>query len=377
MAAENESSADKSEEPTQKRLEKAREDGDTVRSRELNTTAILMTGATGLLMFGPSLASRLSEIMLYNFSFPKGVLDNGLLLDHLSESVMHALMALLPLFLVLLIAAIFGPALLGGWNLTFKAIAPKASRINPASGLTRMFGPKALMELVKAIAKVAVVGSVAALVLGINFESILSIHKESTLVAMTHAVTLIAWAFLLMAAAMLIITAIDVPFQIRQHTQKLRMTLQQVKDEMKDTDGRPEVKQKIRQLQQQMANNRMMQDLPMADVVITNPNHYAVALRYDQSKEAAPVLLAKGVDLLALRIREVAGESEVPIVSSPALARAIYFNTSIGDEIPAGLYIAVAQVLAYIFQLRQYARGGVKKPKLKGKLEIPEDLQHD
>ena len=304
-------------------------------------------------------------------------MDEGLMLSHFSESIMQALLALLPLFLLLLIAAIFGPALLGGWNLTFKAIAPKASRINPASGLTRMFGPKALMELFKAIAKVVVVATVAALVLGINIESILSIHKEATLVAMTHAVTLVAWAFLLMAAAMLLITAIDIPFQIRQHTQKLRMTLQQVKDEMKDTDGRPEVKQKIRQLQQQMASNRMMQDLPQADVVITNPNHYAVALRYDQSQEAAPVLLAKGADLLALRIREVAGENEIPIVSSPALARAIFFNTGIGEEIPAGLYIAVAQVLAYIFQLRQYARGGVKKPKLNDKLEIPTELRHD
>ena len=377
MAEQSESSADKSEEPTQKRLEKAREDGDTVRSRELNTTAILLTGAGGLLMFGPAMASRLAGIMSYNFTLQRGALDDALLLAHLSASFTQALLALLPLFGVLLVAAVFGPTLLGGWNFTFKAISPKASRLNPASGLARMFGSKALMELLKAIAKVLVVASIAATVLVTNRESLLAIQKQATLVAMTHSVELISWAFLLMACAMLIITAIDVPFQIRQHTQKLKMTLQQVKDELKDTDGRPEVKQKIRQLQLQMASNRMLQDVPMADIVITNPDHYSVALRYDQDKESAPRLLAKGADLMALKIKEIAEEHDVPIVRSPQLARAVYFNTDIGDEIPAGLYVAVAQVLAYIYQLRSYVRAGTSKPKLNDKLDIPSELQHD
>ena len=377
MAEENESSADKSEEPTPKRLEKAREDGDTVRSRELNTTAILMTGAAGILMFGPFTANSLSKMMAYNLRLPPGKLENSMLLTHFNESVLQALVGLLPFFLLLLLAAIAGPNLLGGWNLSFKAITPKASRLNPLSGLARMFGPKALMELTKAVAKVVVVASIAVIVLAINTESLLSIQRESVLDAMSHSVNVIAWAFLFMAAAMIIITAIDIPFQIRQHTQKLRMTLQQVKDEMKDTDGRPEVKQKIRQLQQQMAANRMMQDLPLADVVITNPDHYSVALRYDQNQESAPRLLVKGVDLLALKIREVADEHEIPIITAPPLARAIYFNTNIGDEIPSGLYVAVAQVLAYIHQLRQWARGKAKKPKLSQQYAIPNELQHD
>jgi len=215
------------------------------------------------------------------------------------------------------------------------------------------------------------------LVLFTNTSSILSIQNQSAIPAMIQALELISWAFLFMSAAMILITVIDVPFQIRQHSKKLRMTLQQVKDEMKDTDGRPEVKQKIRQLQQQMANNRMMQDVPQADVVITNPSHYAVALRYDQGSEGAPLLLAKGADLVASKIRQLAGENNVPIVTSPELARAVYFNTDIGAEIPAGLYVAVAQVLAYIYQLRQYARGGMKRPKLSTKLEIPDELKHD
>ncbi|NKB31552.1 MAG: flagellar biosynthesis protein FlhB [Pseudomonadales bacterium] len=377
MAEDNQSSAEKSEEPTPKSLEKAREDGDTVRSRELNTTAILMTGAAGILMFGPFMANSLSRVMAYNLSLPAGPLEDSMLLTHFNESVLQALLGLLPFFMLLLVAAILGPNLLGGWNCTFKAITPKASRLNPMSGLARMFGPKALMELLKAVAKVAVVATIALIVLATNTESLLSIQRESAIDAMTHATTVIGWAFLFMPCAMILITAIDIPFQIRQHTQKLKMTMQQVKDEMKDTDGRPEVKQKIKQLQQQVAMNRMMQDLPMADVVITNPDHYSVALRYDQTQESAPRLLAKGVDLVALKIKETANEHEIPIVSAPPLARAIYFNTNIGEEIPTGLYVAVAQVLAYIHQLREWARGKAKKPKLNETYDIPVGLQHE
>ena len=377
MAEEQDSSADKSEEPTPKRLEKAREEGDTVRSKELNTTAILMTGAAGLLMFGPFMALQLEQVMRFNFAIPAGALQDEMMIAHLGESVGSALIGLVPFFIMLLAAAILGPTMLGGWNFTWKAVAPKFNRMNPLSGMKRMFGPKALMELFKAVAKVLLVASVAGIVVAMNVQDILSLHQEALLPAMTHALSIIAWGFLLMSSAMVLITAIDVPFQVTQHMQKLRMTLQQVKDEMKDTDGRPEIKQKIRQLQQQMANNRMMQDLPTADVVITNPDHYAVALRYDQSQDSAPVLIAKGVDLLAEKIKEVAGEHGIPVVSSPPLARSVFFNTSIGEEIPAGLYVAVAQVLAYVYQLREFAKGRAKKPKLQKNPEIPPDLQHD
>jgi flagellar biosynthetic protein FlhB len=377
MAEGNDSSAEKSEEPTQKRLDKAREDGETVRSKELNTTAIMLAGASGLLLFGPSLAMNMVNIMTLNFSFRVQSLDEAMMFSHLSDSIGQALLGCVPIFILLMAAAMLSPALLGGWNFSFKSISPKASRMNPMSGLGRMFGPKALIELAKAIAKVVVVGSIAALVLFIDMDAIRSLQRQPVLNAMTHAVTLLGWAFLLISAAMLLITAIDVPIQIYQHTQKLRMTLQQVKDEMKDSDGRPEIKQKIRQLQQQMANNRMMQEMPSADVVITNPDHYSVALRYDQGKDSAPVVVAKGLDFMAFKIREVASEYEIPIVSAPPLARAVYFNSEVGDEIPAGLYVAVAQVLAYIYQLRRWAKGQAKKPKLDGKYDIPIELQHD
>jgi flagellar biosynthesis protein FlhB len=342
MADQNDSSAEKSEEPTQKRLDKAKEDGQSVRSKELDTTAMLLAGSSGLLLTGPDIATSLANVMRVNFSLSPIGLDESTMLSNLGHSLADALTACLPFFAALVTVSVLTPAVLGGWNLTFKAITPKASRMNPMSGLGRMFGPKALLELGKAVSKVLVVGSFAALIIFLNMDALLTLHHQSPIDAMQHAISLVGWAFLFMAAAMILITAIDIPIQLFQHSQKLRMTLQQVKDEMKDSDGRPEIKQKIRQLQQQMASNRMMQDVPMADVVITNPEHYSVALRYDQSIDAAPIVLAKGADLVAMKIREIATENEIPIVSAPPLARAVYFNTDIGGEIPSGLYVAVA-----------------------------------
>ncbi|MDP1756115.1 MAG: flagellar type III secretion system protein FlhB, partial [Pseudohongiella sp.] len=272
---------------------------------------------------------------------------------------------------------ILGPISLGGWNMTFKAVMPKANRMDPMAGLKRMFGSKALVELAKAAGKVVVVASIALLIFVLNTDRIMQIYSEPILPAMQHTLTILGWSVLGMSCAMILITLIDVPFQIHSHTQKLKMTLQQVKDEMKDSEGKPEVKQRIRQLQYQMTQNRMMSNLPQADVIITNPEHYSVALKYQQGGDGAPVLLAKGVDLIAMKIREVARLNNITIVESPVLARAIFYNTRLDEEIPEGLYKAVAQVLAYVFQLRQYKPGKGPKPVLSKDLQVPEDLRHD
>jgi len=378
MAEEQDSSAEKSQEPTAKRLEQAREEGDTVRSRELNTMAILLAGSAGLLMFGAYMIEALSGIMDHNLILSRqDIFDTGAMLRHLDISVMEGMRSMLPVFVILLIASILGPIALGGWNLSLKAIMPKASRMNPLSGLKRMFGPKSLMELAKAAAKVIVVAAIALLIFALNTDRILAISSEPLMPAMQHAMIILGWSVLGMSCAMILITLIDVPFQIHSHTQKLRMTLQQVKDEMKDSEGKPEVKQRIRQLQYEMAQNRMMQGLPQADVVITNPQHYAVALRYQQGGNSAPVLIAKGADLIALKIREVASLHNITIIESPVLARAIFYNTRLDEEIPEGLYKAVAQVLAYVFQLRQYRPGFGPKPVLASELPVPDELRHD
>jgi len=379
MAEEKDSSAEKSQEPTQKRLDSAREDGNIARSRELNTTAILLGGTAAVILFGGSLVAALRQIMQHNFVLERAsFFDPAAMLAQLGSGVWAGFMSLVPLFVVLLLLAFIAPLVIGGWNFSLKSVAPNASRISPLAGFGRMFGAQALVELFKAIAKVLVVAAIGLLVLYINTDAILGTQHESVLPAMADSLELVAWSVLWMSCAMILISLIDVPFQLYQHAQKLRMTLQQVKDEMKDSEGRPEVKQRIRQLQYQMSQNRMLGDVPQADVIITNPEHYAVALRYDQSKEDAPVMIAKGVDHMAQKIREIALEHRIPIVASPALARAIYFNTQVGAEIPGGLYVAVAQVLAYLHQLKQFARGRVKqRPVLAANLPIPADLRHD
>lgn len=379
MAEDQSSSAEKSQEPTPRRLEKAREEGDTARSRELNTTAILLTGCVGLLIFGGAMAQSLARLMSHNFVLSREqVFDTSALFSHLSVSVMQGLTVLGPLFVFLLIAAVLGPIGLGGWNFAIKSVMPKGSRLNPLSGLKRMFGPKSVVELLKALGKVVVVVALGLLMLSLNADRIVGLQQLDVLTAMPQALWILGWAVLVMSCAMILIAAIDIPYQLHSHQQKLRMTLQQVKDEAKDIDGKPEVKQRIRQLQYQMTQNRMMAAIPEADVVIVNPQHYAVALRYQQGgQSAAPQLVAKGVDLMALKIREVAQTHRIPVVETPVLARAIYYHTQLEQEIPEGLYRAVAQVLAYIFQLRSYRPGTGPRPRLADDLPVPAELRRD
>ena len=376
--AESESGADKSEEPTEKRLRESREKGQIARSRELNTLAIMLAGAGGLLAFGGSLGSALLSIMSGNFSLSREVImDERSMVIWLLASGKVAVDAVLPLFLALLIASIVGPIALGGWLFSAKAMAPKMSRMNPLAGLKRMFSTKALVELLKALAKFTLVLAVALAVLSANIDDLLAMAHEPLQSAILHAAQVVGWSALWMACGLVLIAAVDVPFQLWDNKQKLMMTKQEVRDEYKDSEGKPEVKQRIRQLQREMAERRMMQAVPQADVVITNPTHFAVALKYDPSKGNAPVLLAKGGDFTALKIREIAQEHKVMLLESPALARAVFYSTELDQEIPAGLYLAVAQVLAYVYQIRQYQAGKGKRPAPLPDLPIPPDLRRD
>ncbi|MFZ3203578.1 MAG: flagellar biosynthesis protein FlhB [Pseudomonas sp.] len=376
--AESESGADKSEEPTEKRLRESREKGQIARSRELNTLAIMLAGAGGLLAFGGSLGSALMSIMSGNFSLSREVImDERSMMIWLLASGKVAVDAVLPLFLALLIASIVGPIALGGWLFSAKAMAPKMSRMNPLAGLKRMFSTKALVELLKALAKFTLVLAVALAVLSANVDDLLAMAHEPLQSAILHAAQVVGWSALWMACGLVLIAAVDVPFQLWDNKQKLMMTKQEVRDEYKDSEGKPEVKQRIRQLQREMAERRMMQAVPQADVVITNPTHFAVALKYDPSKGNAPVLLAKGGDFTALKIREIAQEHKVMLLESPALARAVFYSTELDQEIPAGLYLAVAQVLAYVYQIRQYQAGKGKRPAPLPDLPIPPDLRRE
>lgn len=377
--AESESGQDKTEDPTDKKKKDAREKGEVARSKELNTFAVMMAGAGALLMFGGTLAQDLAELMRMNFTLSREVvLDQRYMGIFLLRSGEIAIWAVQPILLTALAAALIGPIALGGWLFSPGTLAPKFSRMNPFPGIKRMFSAKSVMELLKAIGKFTIILFVGLSVLSSDIDDLVRIAHEPLESAVIHSLQLVGWSTLWMSLGLLIIAAVDVPVQLYTAHQRLLMTKQEIRDEHKDQEGRPEVKQRIRQLQREMSQRRMMAAIPEADVVITNPTHYAVALKYDAEKGGAPVLLAKGSDFLALKIREIAVEHDILLLESPALARSIYYSTDLDQEIPAGLYLAVAQVLAYVFQIRQYRAGRGKRPDpLKGELPIPPDLRRD
>ncbi|WP_409313774.1 flagellar biosynthesis protein FlhB [Pseudomonas putida] len=378
--AESESGQDKTEEPTEKRKRTAREKGEIARSKELNTVAVTLAGAGGLLVFGGHLAETLLAMMRMNFSLTRDIIvDERAMGAFLLASGKMAIWAVQPILILLFVIAFVAPIALGGFLFSGSLLQPKFSRMNPLSGIKRMFSMNALTELLKALAKFFVILVVAIVVLVNDRQALLSIANEPLDQAIIHSVQVVGWSTLWMAAGLLLIAAADVPFQLWQAHNKLKMTKQEVRDEYKDSEGKPEVKQRIRQLQREASQRRMMAAVPDADVIITNPTHYAVALQYDPEKGGvAPLLLAKGTDFIALKIREIGVEHKVQILESPALARAIYYSTEIEQEIPAGLYLAVAQVLAYVFQIRQYRSGKGKRPEpLKDDLPIPPDLRRD
>lgn len=375
--AENESSQERTEEPTPKRIRDARSEGQVARSRELNTTAVLLAGAAGALVFGISIAQAMQRVFQYNFILPREHLfDPAFLMIHLAASVQEASFVLLPFFTLVLFAALLGPVALGGFIFAGKALTPKLSRMDPVQGLKRIFSVKGLMELFKALIKFVVIAFLSVVILGLLFRDLMSLGNQDVAQAVAYACWIVGWSFLALTAATILIAVVDVPFQLWDHRRKLRMTRQELKDEFKDTEGKPEVRSRVRQLQRELAQRRMMAEVPKADVVITNPEHYAVALRYDPESDHAPLLLAKGEDFLALKIREVANKHDVYVLEEPPLARAVWHSTEIGGEIPTGLYLAVAQVLAYVYQVRRYRPGTGKRPE-RPEMPIPEDLRYD
>lgn len=376
--SEQDTSQERTEEATPKRRQDAREKGDIARSKELNTAAILIAGAVGMLMFGGVIVGGLSRMMRYNFDLTRrDIFETDFMAIHLSASMLESLVSLLPIFLVLLFAAIVGPLALGGWVMSAKALSPQLSRISPLKGLKRMFALRALMELLKSIAKVLLVVVLAFVILQALTPELISIGKQDTLPAMVTSLNVVGWSVLGLSATTIIIALIDIPFQLHDHAKKLKMTRQEVKDELKNTEGKPEVKSRVRQLQHEISQRRMMSAVPEADVVITNPEHYAVALRYNSNHMGAPILVAKGADHVAQKIREIANAHDVPVLSAPPLARAVFHSTELEEQIPAGLYVAVAQVLAYVFQLKRYQEGKGQRPGPVPDMDIPPELRRD
>ena len=371
-------SQEKTEEASGRKIEKAREQGQIPRSRDLTTTVVLLLGAIGLYVFSGFMGKRIIDLTQKNFILSREtIFDPNAMIGHLASAMFEGLFSMVPFMALMLAAAIIGPIALGGMLFSPDALLPKLSRMDPLAGIKRMFSAKSAMELGKSLLKVGLILGVTVLVLKFYAQPMFRLSDENIDTAIIHSIKISAMALIILSACTLLIAAVDVPLQLWEYYKKLRMSKQELKDEAKDTDGKPEVKGRIRQLQREMAQRRMMSNVPSADVVITNPTHYAVALKYHPESMSTPVLLAKGGDNMALKIREIAKANNIDIIESPVLARAIYHTTEVDDEIPSGLYLAVAQVLAYVFQLKSYRKGRGKKPVFPRKIDVPKDMYFD
>ncbi|MCK5818485.1 MAG: flagellar biosynthesis protein FlhB [Psychromonas sp.] len=369
--AENENGSEKTEDPTGKRIQKSRDDGQVPRSKELASASVLISAASSFLIFGGILGHQLVLMMTTAFTFERSVLFSPeYIWLHISNSFSGLAFPMFIILFTLFIISLLGSTLLGGIIFNTKSMIPKLNKFSPIAGLKRMMGPDAWVNLLKSLLKIFVVIGMAAFIFYSTFERILHLSMSSLPGSMFEALDMISWMFLLLSLSLLLIVAIDVPYRIYKHKKDLKMTKDEVKDEIKDVEGNPKVKQRIRQLQYESSQRKMMGDVPEADVIVTNPTHYSVAIKYDTTSNRAPYVVAKGVDVIALKIREIARAYEIPIMSSPPLCRAIYHTTEINDEVPEDLFVAVAQVLAYIYQLNQFRQGKTTRPR-----PLPKDLK--
>jgi flagellar biosynthetic protein FlhB len=370
-------SYEKTEEPTPKKIEDARAKGQIARSKELATALVLVSSAIAFFFVGSYIAKAMFDIMQRSFILSRDeTYDKVHMFQILEMSLSQASLPVLSFMLISLVGGIYGSIALGGYNFTWKSAAPKGNRLSPLEGFKRMFGVNALVELIKGVAKVVVIGFMAYLALYIFRDEALHLDMELFPLNLFHALNMVQWAFLLLCFGMIPIALIDVPYQNFKHNKEMKMTMQEVKDERKNSEGDPQVKGRIRRLQYQASANRMMQAVPDADVIVTNPTHFSVAIKYEQDGDRAPIMVAKGTDELAMHIRKIAKAHDIPIIESPMLARAIFYSTEPDNEIPSKLFMAVAQVLAYVYQLKAYKKGKATRPKaLKKNLPIPPELR--
>jgi len=369
------SDLEKTEQASPKRIEKAREAGDVPRSKELATVTTLLAAGLGFLMLQNNLGDALKTSMSSGLSFDRSAaFDSGFLLANIASSLMALLTAFAPFALLLMVVAIGSPALIGGWIFSGKALVPNFGRLNPMRGLSNMVSKTAAIELIKSIVKAMLVGTVAYTVISHDMDPILALSSQPIKSSISSVGDLMLMGFLSVVGALVLIAAIDVPYQLYHYANKLKMTKEEVRQEAKESEGNPEIKARVRQQQREMAKRRMMSEIPKADVVITNPTHYAVAIKYKEEGMRAPVVVAKGADAIALKIREIAAEHKVLTMEAPKLARALFAHAELGDEIPEALYSAVAEVLAYVFQMRIFNREGGFRPEVPKTLPVPESL---
>ena len=367
---------EKTEEPTARRLEKAREDGEVPRSQELGVAGVMITSMAALYLMGGWLIGEMAKLFASGFVIERrDIYSENLGMVQFAEIGREGFILIIPLLILTFLVAIGASSLMGGLNFSWKAVQPKGSKLNPLNGFKRMFGLKALVELSKSILKFVLVAGVLAYFVYDFADELVALSAMSLEPALAAAGEMVGWTVLMVTATLVVIAAIDVPYQSYEFTKRMRMTKKEIKDEFKDVEGQPEVKAQIRRKQREMAEQRMMEQVKEADVVITNPEHFAVALVYDPESEGAPIVVAKGIDHLALRIRNEASEHGIVQVEIPPLARALYFTTEVDTAIPEELYYAVAQVIAYVFSLASLRRDGQTAGKPNP--EIPSEFRFD
>ncbi|NMG45212.1 flagellar type III secretion system protein FlhB [Aromatoleum toluvorans] len=369
------SDLEKTEQPSPRRLEQAREEGQVPQSRELSTFLVLMAGVSALWMMGEWISGRILDMLRAGFSIERArAFDSKLMLAGFGDLITDALLTMLPLFGILMVAAIAAPILMGGFVFAPGLLGLKLERMNPIQGVSRMFSMHGLAELVKSLLKAAVVGLMGVFAVWREHEHIFGLTGETVEAAVPDFLKMVLFATLLIIMGLAILALIDVPFQLWQYNKKLRMTKEEVKRESKEQDGDPQVKGRIRAMQREMARRRMMAQVPKADVVVTNPTHFSVALKYDADKMRAPIVVAKGRGELALKIRELAKEHKVPMLEAPPLARALYKHCELEQAVPGALYTAVAEVMAYVYQLNHWMAHGGLPPAVPGRLPVPADM---
>ncbi|QPK62130.1 flagellar biosynthesis protein FlhB [Methylomonas sp. LL1] len=367
---------DKTEEPTGKRLADSRRKGQVPRSKELNTFVTLIVSAALFFYTGQYMVQGLLKMMKHQFQLSRDTIFDPITpVMHFKMAMVEGYSVVLPLMIILMIADLLTPLLMGGWNFSEEAFEPKFSKLNPLQGIKKIFGIQGVMELVKAVIKVILIGFVAWNLFKVYFDDFMSLSRLTLEAGIFRVGEIIVMSVLVLSATFILLVLIDVPYQLWNHQRQLKMTKQEIRDEAKESEGSPEVKGKIRQMQMQAAQRRMMEAVPSADVIVTNPTHFAVALKYDQNGGGAPVLVAKGTDLVAAQIRNLALANKVVLVAAPSLARALYYSTELNQEIPRGLFLAVAQVLAYVFQLRAASQQGWVKPVPPSDVDVPDEFR--
>lgn len=370
--AEQQDFQERTEQPTRRRLDEARKKGQVPRSRELNTLLSLLVAVVGFLVLGERIVDGLAHMAANGLTLERELaFDSRLILPHFGTVALHTLLVLTPFFALMMAGAFVGPLGMGGWTFSWSAMNFKLEKISPVKGIKRIFSAKGLLELGKALFKFVLVATAALLLFMFLIDRLLQLSGLPLHQALSSTLWIFVWSLLVLSSVLALIALVDVPFQLWDHSRQLKMSRQEVRDELKETEGRPEVKSRIRNLQREISQRRMMEAVPTADVVITNPTHYAVALKYD-SQSSAPIVVAKGRDLIAAQIRHRAEENGVVLFSAPPLARALYASTKLNQQIPENLYLAVAKVLAYVYQLNNLGYGQ-RKPDKPDDLPVPDD----